>query len=80
MTIIQTTKYDYGDEVMFTDLLPNKLDGFKGVITAVQVYACSAFIPNRHIVSYCVDPNPGFEHDDEQWISEVNLQKLNKSV
>ena len=68
-------KFKIGDKVKFITTSKHKLTGFIGWITAVTFYQ------SRHMdigmVGYVVDPDPDYEHDDEQRISECNLIKIN---
>jgi len=76
MKLIAITKFNLGDKVRFMSALPNKLDGFEGWICAVRPCFDSEKDCTGYKINYCVDPSPGFEHDDEEFISEVNLIKI----
>lgn len=81
--IIQTvSKYNYGDIIQcnFNRYKPNTIQ--KGKIRAVKIYQCDAYKKECFTISYLVEPLEfcGFEHDEDEWISEVSIIGVNNKL
>lgn len=75
MLIQTSSKYNYGDivNVRFNKYKHGTIQ--KGTILSIRVYQCKQFRENAFIVSYSIEPLEfeGYEHGEDEWISECSI-------